>query len=102
MLLPRVAERAPSARHRRVEHDALARARPLLDDARELVAEDERLAQHRVADPALEEPVPVGAAQPDAADAHEHLTGLRLGVGLVVQPQLAHGMQPQRLHVGCP
>ena len=102
VVLPRETERAAAARHRRVEHDALARARPLRDDAGELVAEDERLAQHRVADPALEEPVPVGAAETDAADAHEHLARLRLGVRLVVQPQLAGGVQAQRLHVGCP
>ena len=100
--LPRKTERAASARHRRVEHDALACARPLDDDAGELVAEDERLAQHRVADTALEEPVPVGAAEPDTADAHEHLPRLRLGIRLLVQPQLADGVQAQRLHAGWP
>ena len=85
-------ERAPSARHGRVEHDALACARSLLDDSGELVAEDERFAQHRVSDPALEEPVPVGATQADTPDAREHLPRLRLGVRLLVQPQLADAM----------
>jgi len=59
------------------------------------VAEDERLAQHRVTDAALEEPVPIGPAQSDTADAHEHLARLRLGIRFVVQPQLACGMQTQ-------
>ena len=66
------------------------------------MAEDERLVEHRVADPAFEEPVPVGAAEPDAPDAHERFPWLRLGVRLVVQQQLADGVQAQRLHVGCP
>jgi hypothetical protein len=100
--LPRKTQRAPSARHSRVEYDALAGARAVDDDAGELVAEDERLAQHRIADPSLEEPMAVGAAQPDAADAHERVALPRLGVRLVVQQQLAGRVETQRLHVGWP
>ena len=48
-------------------------ARPRLDHADELVTEDERPRQDDVADPALAEPVQVGAAQADGGDAHEHL-----------------------------
>ena len=95
-------ECAPAARNGRVEHDALAGAGAGGHDAGELVAEHERAVEQRVADAALEEPVPVGAAEADAAHAHEHLPPLRLGCGLFVQAQLACGVQPQRLHAGWP
>ena len=82
-----------------IEHDALAGAGTARDDAGELVAEDERPVENRVADAALEEPVTIGAAETDAADAHEHLPRLRLRVRLVVQPELARrraGEAPSR------
>ena len=98
--VPGEAERAAAAGNRRVEHDGLAATGTARHHAGELVAEDERLAEDRVADASLEEPVPVRAAETDAADPHEHLARLRLRVGLLVQLELTCCVQPQRLHAG--
>jgi hypothetical protein len=46
--------------------------------------------------------VPVGATQADTPDAREHLPRLRLGLRLLVQPQLADAMEAQRPHPGWP
>ena len=100
MAVPGEAEGAAAAGDRRVEHDALAAARPARHHAGELVTEDERLAEHCVADTSLEEPVPIRAAETDTADPYEHLAGLRLRVGLLVQLELTGRLQPQRLHAG--
>ena len=64
---------AASAGERRIDGDAPAVERTALDDARELVADHERLREARVADAALLVPVQVGAAEPDRLDAHEAL-----------------------------
>ena len=98
--VPGEAERAAPAGNRGIEHDALAAPRAARHHAGELVTEDERLAEHRVADTSLEEPVPIRAAETDTADPHEHLARLRLRVGLLVQPELTGRVQPQRLHAG--
>jgi hypothetical protein len=98
--VPGEAERAAAAGNGRIEHDALAATGTARDHAGELMAEDERAVEHRVADPALEEPVTVGAAETDSADAHENLPRLRLRVRLFVHSELAGRMQPKRLHVG--
>jgi hypothetical protein len=64
------------------------------------VTEDQRLAENRVADATLEEPVTIRAAETHTGDADEHLTRLRLRVGLLVQLEPAGRVQPQRLHDG--
>ena len=92
--VPGEAEGAAVAGDRRVEHDGLAAPRPTYHNAGELVTEDERLAEHRVADTSLEEPVSIRAAETDTADPNEHLARLRLRVGLLVQLELTGRMQP--------
>jgi hypothetical protein len=82
--VPGEAESAAATGDRGIEHDGLAAARATCHDAGELVAEDERLAEHRVADTSLEEPVSIRAAETDTADPHEHLAGLRFRVRLLV------------------
>src|SRR5207248_2845514 len=77
--------RAPTAGTRRVDGDALARARARLDGGDELVAEHEWFRQHGVADRSLYEPVPVGSAEPDRADPQENLARCRLRSVFVVQ-----------------
>jgi hypothetical protein len=96
------AQSATAARDGRVDDDMLAGARAAFDDARELVAEDERPLEVRVADTALEEPVPIGAAKADPSNPHEHLPGTRLRIRLLVHAELAGPMQPKRLHAGWP
>ena len=54
-----------------------------------------------VADSTFDEPVPVGAAEADGVDAHDDLAGLRHGLSLVDDAQLACSVEPERLH-GCP
>ena len=98
----REAKDAAAAGDGRVEHDALTGARAGRDDAGELVAEDEWSVENRVTDAAFEEPVPIGTAETDAADAYENLSGLRLRVRLLVQPELTRRVQAQRLHAGWP
>jgi hypothetical protein len=100
--IARRAECAAAAGNRRVEHDALPGTRTARDDAGELVAEDEWLTENRIADAALEEPVSIGTAQTDTADAHEHLACVRFWVRLLVQSEIARRVQAQRLHVGWP
>jgi hypothetical protein len=92
------AEGAAATGNGGIEHDALAGAGTARHDAGELVAEDERPVENRVADAALEEPVTIGPAETDAADAHEHLSRLRLRVRFLVQPKLARRVQAQSLH----
>ena len=73
------AEVAALARDRRVDGDAAARQRAGLDDARELVPDHERRGEAAVADPALLEPVQVGAADADRLHPHQALARARLG-----------------------
>jgi hypothetical protein len=91
-------EGAAAAGNRRVEDDMLASTGAARHDAGDLVTQDERLAEHRVADRCLEEPVAIRAAETDAANAHDHLARLRLRVRLLVEPELTRCVQPQRLH----
>ena len=76
------AARAAPARHRRVDGDPPAVERPSLDDPRELVADDERVLEAGVPDPALLVPVQVRAADPHGLDAHEALPRSRRAHGL--------------------
>ena len=99
---PREADGAAAARHGRIEDHPLARARTGFDGADELVPEDERLRQDGVADRALDEPVPVGAAEADRRHANEQLALARLGRRLLVQAKVAGAVQSQRLHRSCP
>ena len=92
----------PAARDRGVEGNPLACPRPRLDHADELVAENERLRQDDVADPALVEPVQVGAAKPDGGHAHEDLVFAGRRHRLLVQPKIAPVVKAERDHRGWP
>ena len=76
--------------------DPLARARPGRHDARELVAEDERTLEHRVADSALDEPVPVGAAQADRRHGHKELALAGRRVRLLMEAYVVHPVEAER------
>jgi hypothetical protein len=102
MLVTRPARTAPAAGDRRVERDAFTRARPVSDDADELVPEDERALEDSVPDAAVLEPVQVGTAEPDGADAQEQLVVRGRGGRLVVQAQVVPVVQTHRDHRGCP
>ena len=78
-----------------VHRDPLAVPRPTLDDARELVPQDQRsVADPRVADPAVLEPVQVRPAQAHRRHPHQHLIRTRLGTRLLAQADVARSMQP--------
>ncbi len=92
-------EGAAAAGNRRIEHNALPRARAARDNACELVAEDEWLAEERVTDAALDEPVAIRPAETDGTDSDEYLPRARLRVRLFVQSKVACRVQAQHLHV---
>ena len=96
------ADGAAAARHSGIENHPLARTGTGFDGADELVPEDEGLRQDGVADRALGEPVPVGAAEADRRHANEQLALTRLGRRLLVQAKVAWAVQTQRLHRSCP
>jgi len=92
------AQGAAPAGDRRIDGHPLPGPRPRLDRRGELVAEDERARQAGLADPAADEPVTVGAAEPDRRHPEQHLAVRRLGRRLVVQADVARAVQPQHLH----
>jgi hypothetical protein len=96
--IPAEADAAAAARHGWVERHALAGALAGLDRPHELVAEDEGPVEHRVPDPALQEPVPVGPAEADGGHAHENFAVAWLGRGLVVEPEVAGAVEAKGLH----
>ena len=100
MAVPCPAGRAAPAGNRGIDHDGLAAPATARHRAGELVTEDERPLEHCVADTSLEEPMPVRSAKTDTADRYEHLAGLRLRVGLLMQTELTGRVQPQRPHAG--
>ena len=102
MRIPGETDAASTARHGWIERHALAGAVAGFDRAHELVPEDEWSIEDGVADPSLEEPVPVGSAQSHRRDAHQDLAVGRLWLGLVVQSQLARAVETKRLHDGWP
>jgi hypothetical protein len=73
-------------------------APPVLGDARELMAEDERPGETGFADPPLGEPVEVGAAEPDCRHPHEGLALARLRAVLLVQADVALPVEAQAAH----
>ena len=87
------AQVAALARDRRVDGDPAACQRPGLDDARELVPDHERRGEPAVADPALLEPVQVGAADADGLHAHKALARARLGRRLVAEADVAGAVE---------
>jgi hypothetical protein len=78
---------AATARYSRINGHAIAGAPTGLDRADEFVTQDERLRQNSVADPALAEPVPVGAAEADGGHAQEELAVARCRRRLLVQTE---------------
>ena len=92
------ADVAAAAGHRGIERHSLPRAGARLDRPHELVAEDEGPVEGGVADPSLEKPVPVRAAEADRRHAHEDLAVPRLGRGLVVEPEVARAVEAKGLH----
>jgi hypothetical protein len=84
--IPAQTDAATVARHGGIERHALAGAGAGLDCSHELVSEDERSVEDRVADPPFEEPVPVRTAQADGGHPDENLAVARLRRRLVVEP----------------
>jgi hypothetical protein len=89
---------AAEARDRRVDrHEPAAKATGL-DHPGELVAEDQRSLELDIAGPAVGEPMPVGAAQAHRGDPHESVARIRGRGWLVVDPELAAGVESEREH----
>jgi len=80
----------------RVRGDALARERAAHDNAAELVTQDQRPRQPRVADAAFFPPVQVRTAQPYARHAQENLTRTRLRGRLGRHANVARAMDSGR------
>jgi hypothetical protein len=78
-----------------VDGDAAAVERAALDHARELVADDQRVCELRVADPALVVPMQVRAADPHGLHAHQALPRAGRRPRLVGDAQVAHPVQPR-------
>ena len=102
MLEPGRAEIARAARNGGIDGNTFALASARDDDARELVPEHQRMLEPGVADAALEQPVPIRAAETHGGDAHEHLPRRGRRVRLVVQPRLVRPVQPERPQRVCP
>ena len=79
------------ARNRGVHGDATPAHPTGLDDPVEFVAEHERRVEDRIADPAIDDPVAVRTAQPDATDPDQRLARTGLRDRLVVQAEPAIG-----------
>lgn len=62
------------------------------------MAQDERADQPRVADRPILVPVEVGAAQSDTRDPDQFLARTGYRVRVMVEPQVARGVEPRRLH----
>jgi hypothetical protein len=68
----------------RVKHDTHSAAWAVLDDACDFVAKDERAAQDSITDRTFDEPMAIGAAQPDSGYAHQLLAIIGDRIWLVV------------------
>ena len=66
------------------------------------MSEDERPIEDSVADPPLEEPVPVRPAQADGCHPHENLAIARLRRRLVMEPEIAGAVEAKSLHGSWP
>ena len=84
---------AVPAVQRGVDGDAAAVERAALDDARELVADHERVPELRVPDAGLLVPVQVRAADAHGRDAHQALTVADRGHGLPGDAHIAGAVQ---------
>jgi hypothetical protein len=102
ILIAAAARRALPARNRRLESDSLPGSLACRDRPDELVAEDERLIQDRVADASVREPMQVRPAETDGADLNEELSRVGNRRRLVVKAQVARVVQAKRHHRGCP
>jgi hypothetical protein len=95
---PAVALRATAARVRRIEHDVLAASWTRFDRCGDLVAENERPRQNRIADRAFFEPVAVRAAQPNCGHAQQDFARAGLRYRLLLQTKVPRPAELQRLH----
>ena len=68
------------------------------DLAGEFVPGHQGLADHEVADPAVEEIVEVGAADPAGTDPDADLAGSERQVGALLEPQILGGMKDTGTH----
>jgi hypothetical protein len=92
---------ADAARDGRVDRDPDAVVRSAADHARHLVTQHERAGHHGVADPALGEPVQVGAADPDRGHLDQPVVGTRrFRPVLGVHPHVPGAVQPGHPHAG--
>jgi hypothetical protein len=98
MLLPARAQLAAVARNRRVDGHSLTGTGTRVDDAGELVSEDERSGKRCVSDLALEIPVAIGSTQADGEDTDESLAVPRFGIVLLVKTQVAWPVKADGSH----
>ena len=89
---------AVTARNRRVHSHGRTGERSFVHDTADLVPEDERSSQQRVADSAVFEPMQVRAAYADIGDAYQRLVGTGDRRLFLVQAEIPRGMQPYRAH----
>ena len=89
---------AAIAGDRRVDRHSSAAQRAGRHEPGELVAEDQRHVEHRVADPAVDQPVAIRPAEPDRRDLDQGFARAWLGHRLIVQPQSAIGVETERQH----
>jgi hypothetical protein len=89
---------ATTARNRRVHGHGCTGERPIVDNTADLVPEDKRPGQLRVADSTLFEPMQVRAADADVGDAYQRLVGARDRRVFVVQSDISPSMQPYHAH----
>ncbi len=100
----REARLAVATRIGRIGRDAFAGSRAIDDHARELVTQDERRPERRVADARPAIPVQVGPAQADRADTDEHLARAGLGDRFARQSDVARAVESGDLgecHCAC-
>jgi hypothetical protein len=93
------AEPAGPVRDSRVDGHPLTAPVAFLDHARRFVAQDQRVIQGRVADPALVPPVQVRAADADGRDPHQALSRPGNRHRLVGQAQVCDRVQPGNPHL---
>src|SRR5919198_1717162 len=101
VLTPGGAQVARPAWRCRIDGNAAALIPTAQGNTTELVAEHERPGEDRVANAPLEEPVPIGATEPDRGYADERVVRAGFGCRLLMEPERPVGVQAKGAHRGC-